>query len=370
MVNDLPKDVTPSLLASCRLGNYRLKNRIVMAPLTRRRATDDHIPTKLMKDYYMQRASAGMIIAEATNISPRAVGYMNSPGIFTQVQIEGWKRITEAVHAEGGLIFLQLWHVGRVSHRLLQPGKKAPVSSSAIKASGWIATPEGKQEMSKPRPLNIREISQTISDYKFAAKNAMKAGFDGIEIHGANGYLPDQFLHDGSNQRKDHYGGSVENRCRFILELVEACCCEVGSEKVGVRLSPSGINKDMYDSDPVRLYSYLIGSLNNYDLAYLHLMEPYQPLEPASKYTRYLKEVAPFFRKIFKGTLITNVGYTFQSGNKAIETGTADLVSFGKPFISNPDLVARFQTGAPLNHWDESTFYYGGEKGYTDYPTL
>lgn len=323
-----------------------------------------------MEIYYGQRASAGLIISEGTNISKQAVGYMNTPGIFTSDQIQRWRKITETVHEKGGLIFLQLWHVGRVSHRLLQPGKKAPVSASPIKAIGLISTPEGKRQMSTPRALHISEIKNIVEDYRRASVNAILAGFDGVEIHGANGYLPDQFLHDGSNHRDDIYGGPVENRCRFILEVAEACCAAIGSDRVGVRLSPSGISKDMFDPDPVSLFSDLVNALNVYNLAYLHLMEPYQPLEPAEKFTRFLRQIAPYFRKIYTGTLITNVGYTFDSGNKIIDEGKADLVSFGKLFISNPDLVERFRTRAFLNPWDEATFYYGGERGYTDYPVM
>jgi N-ethylmaleimide reductase len=341
-----------------------------MAPLTRRRATDDHVPTEMMQVYYGQRVTAGLIITEATNISRQAVGYMNSPGIFSKEQVEGWKKVTETVHQRGGLIFLQLWHVGRISNRLLQPGNRSPVSASPIRANGFLSTPKGKRKMSVPRALTISEIEDIINDYKIACLNAINAGFDGVEIHGANGYLPDQFLHDGSNRRTDNYGGSIENRSRFILEVIDACCNAIGSAKVGVRLSPSGINKDMSDSDPVPLYSYLVNELNRFNLAYLHLMEPYPALDPVSNYPKYLLEVTPFFRKIYHGTLITNVGYTYETGNKIIEEGNADLVAFGKLFISNPDLVERFTKGAELNAWDKETFYYGGERGYIDYPKM
>jgi len=358
------------LLTPFKVGKYHLKNRVIMAPLTRRRATEDHVPTDIMGIYYEQRASAGLIISEATNISLQAVGYMNSPGIFTQQQVEAWKPITKAVHKKGGLIFMQLWHVGRVSHPLLQPNNQLPVSSSAVKASGVINTSEGHKIMVTPIALKTDEIPGIVNDYKNASLNAIDAGFDGVEIHGANGYLPDQFLHDGSNKRTDEYGGTIQNRCRFVLEIVEECCKAIGSGRVGIRLSPSGIYKDMFDSNPVVLYEYLINELNDYDLAYLHLMEPYQALEPAEKYTKYLKEVTPYFRKIYNGPLITNVGFNFESGNKIIEDGHADMVAFGKLFISNPDLVERFAKGAPLNPWNTDTFYYGGEKGYIDYPFL
>jgi len=355
------------LLTPFKIGKYTLKNRVVMAPLTRRRATDNSVPVDIMRTYYEQRASAGLIISEATNISPQALGYMNSPGIFTPEQIEAWKPITKAVHQKGGVIFLQLWHVGRVSHPLLQPNKVLPVSASAIAVEGKINTPEGHQQMVAPRALELNEIPAVVNDYKTASLNAIEAGFDGVEIHGANGYLPNQFLLDGSNKRTDEYGGSIQNRSRFMLEIVEACCKAIGSERVGIRLSPSGANQGMFDTNVVAVYEYLIKKLNHFELAFLHLMEPYAPLEPAEKFVHYLKEVTPHFRKIFNGPLITNVGFDYESGNRSIQNGDADMVAFGKLFISNPDLVERFAKNAPLNPWDTDTFYYGGEKGYIDY---
>ncbi|MCF8378155.1 MAG: alkene reductase [Bacteroidales bacterium] len=357
------------LFKPLKIGRYELRNRVIMAPLTRRRATTDHIPTEIMATYYQQRASAGLIIAEATNISAQAVGYMNSPGIYNDIQIEAWKKVTKGVHKSGGLIFLQLWHTGRISHSLLQPNNNIPVSASSIKANGQINTPQGQMEMEVPRTLEIKEISRIIEDYKQAAINSIEAGFDGIEIHAANGYLPDQFLHDGSNHRKDIYGGSIANRCRFVLEVVEACCTVIGSDRVGIRLSPSGIYKDMMDSNPVALYEYLINYLNDFNLAYLHLMEPYVALDPPGKYSNYLKKVTPHFRKVYSGKLITNVNFNFESGNMAISSGVADAIAYGKLFISNPDLVERFKKSTSLNTWDENTFYYGGEKGYLDYPS-
>jgi N-ethylmaleimide reductase len=361
---------TAPLLKSVRIGNYELKNRVIMAPLTRRRATDTHVPTDIMPTYYEQRAGAGMIISEATNISPQAVGYMNSPGIYSLKQIEAWKNVTDAVHQKGGVIFMQLWHTGRVSHKLVQPENVMPVAPSAIKCKGEVLTPEGHKPFEIPRALESIEIPEIIKDYKIAALNAIEAGFDGIEIHGANGYLPDQFLHDGSNKRKDSYGGSIINRCRFVLEIVEACCQAIGGERVGIRLSPNGNYKDVFDSDPVALYDYLVNELNSFNLAYLHVMESYTPLEPAEKYKKYLKVVTPHYRKIYKGKLMTNVNFDFASGNKIIQEGHADMVAFGKLFISNPDLVERFEKGAPLAKWDKDTFYHGGKKGYIDYPFL
>lgn len=358
----------PPLLTPINIGDLTLNNRVVLAPLTRRRATDDHVPTPIMETYYEQRASAGLIISEATNISMQAVGYMNSPGIFTEKQIKAWSRVTAAVHARGGFIFMQLWHVGRVSHSDLQPGKNLPVSASAIGVNGTVLTPTGHQEHSLPRALTITEIQDIRKDYVQAAKNAIKAGFDGVEIHGANGYLPDQFLHDGSNKRDDAYGGNIENRSRFMLEITQDCCDAIGEKKVGIRISPSGIYKDMYDTKPVQLYEYLIHKLDLMNLAYLHLMEPYVPLEPKEKYSHYKQEVTTHFRKFFSGPLITNVNFDFESANKVLADGDADLVAFGKLFISNPDLVERFRSNAPLAPWDKDTFYHGGEKGYVDYP--
>jgi len=358
------------LLKPIRLGRYNLKNRVVMAPLTRRRATDNLVPVDIMRIYYEQRASAGLIISEATNISPQALGYMNSPGIFATEQIEAWQPVTKAVHQRGVVIFLQLWHVGRVSHPSLHPNQKLPISASAVAAIGEINTPQGHQKMIVPRALETYEIPTIVNDYKKATLNAIEAGFDGVEVHGANGYLPNQFLLNGSNLRKDEYGGSIKNRSRFMLEIVETCSKAIGSDRVGIRLSPSGANQGIFDSNVVEVYEYLIDKLNDYNLAYLHLMEAYAPLEPAEKYKDYLKVVTPHFRKFFNGPLMTNVGFDFDSANKSIQSGDADMIAFGKLFISNPDLVERFEKGAKLNKWDKDTFYYGGEKGYIDYPSL
>ncbi|MCB2219153.1 MAG: alkene reductase [Bacteroidetes bacterium] len=360
----------PPLFRSIQIGDYQLRNRIIMAPLTRRRSTDDHVPTDIMITYYEQRASAGLIVAEATNISRQAVGYMNSPGIFNQEQVDRWKPVTHAVHQKGGLIFLQLWHVGRVSHPLLQPNQELPVSASAIPVEGEVMTPQGRKKHVTPRALETIEIPGIIDDYRNASMRAIEAGFDGIEVHGANGYLPDQFLHDSSNTRTDSYGGSIKNRCRFMLEITKACCDAIGSGKVGLRLSPSGVYKGMFDNNPIELYEYLIRQLNEFNLAYLHIMEPYVPLEPAEKYQHYVNPVTPHFRKFFKGPLITNVDFNYETGNRIIDEGHADMVAYGKLFISNPDLVERFAKHHPLAEWDKSTFYYGGAKGYIDYPTF
>lgn len=356
------------LLTPYNCGRIKTANRVVMAPLTRRRATDGHIPTELMKEYYCQRAGAGLIIAEATNISRQGTGYMNSPGIYSNEQIEKWSEITAAVHGLNGRMFLQLWHTGRVSHMLLQPEGQLPVSASAIRAEGYISTPKGRRKMPVPRSLTEPQIISVIGDYVEASCNAVKAGFDGVEIHAANGYLPDQFLHSSSNYRTDRYGGSIENRARFLLEVTGAVSEAIGSERVGVRLSPGGINKDMYDPEPVPLFTYVVERLNDFSLSYLHLQEPLQPLEPVGRYRNYLQHVTPFFRKIYNGTLITCGGYDFESGNRVISEGIADLVAYGKLFISNPDLVERFRNNAPMASWNKSTFYKGGALGYTDYP--
>ena len=357
----------PPLLTSYRLGLFELRNRVVMAPLTRRRAGKGRVPTSLNVEYYSQRASAGLIISEASQISARGVGYPNTPGIHTQEQIDGWRKITEVIHKKNGLIFIQLWHVGRYSHPLLQEDGNLPVAPSPIKVQGKINTPFGRKDTVIPRALRIDEIPEIIAQYVTAAANALKAGFDGVEIHGANGYLLDQFLQDGSNKREDDYGGPVENRARLMLEVCRAVTDVCGNDRTGLRLSPSGITRDMYDSNSVGTFTYLIEKLNELDLLYLHLIEP---LLPVDHLPHYLKEVTPFYRKIYKGTLISNGNYDFEKANKTISGELADLISFGKLYISNPDLVERFQANAPLNPWDKETFYGGDEKGYTDYSFL
>lgn len=349
------------------IGKCILQNRIVMAPLTRRRATDDHIPVPVMAEYYAQRASAGLIIAEASPISPEAVGYANIPGIYNRQQVEAWKPVTQAVHEKNGLIFLQLWHVGRISHPFLLPEGIVPVSASPLVVDEVINTPKGYMKMVTPRPLETREIPRVVNDYHKAALNALEAGFDGVEIHAANSYLLEQFLHESSNKRRDAYGGSVKNRCRIVLEVVEAVSSAIGSLRTGIRLSPNNVKYGMDDSNPAALYGYLIGQLNRFDLAYLHLVEPMLPLE---RYPHMLKEVAPHFRKIWNGPLITCGNYSYESGLAALNSGVADLVAFGRLFISNPDLPLRFRIGAPLQEPDSTTFYYGGTTGYTDYQPL
>lgn len=352
------------LLEPYQLGHLNLKNRLVMSPLTRRRAGKGGVPGEMNALYYAQRASAGLIIAEASQISPQGVGYIDTPGIHSDEQVEGWKLVTKAVHDKGGLIFLQLWHVGRVSHSLLQPGNALPVSASAISGGDFITTPKGKMPMEVPRPLEMSEIAGVIEDYRKAAANAMKAGFDGVEIHAANSYLLDQFMHSSSNIRTDQYGGSIENRCRFTLEVTDAICKEIGNEKTGIRLSPSNIRYGMDDENPAELFGYVIGELNKRNIAYLHLVEPMAPLE---NHPHMIPEVAKHFRKHYSGTLITAGNYIPESGREALESGIADLVAYGRLFIANPDLPDRIAANAPINTPDVDTFYTRGPEGYVDY---
>lgn len=361
-----------TLLSPVKVGRYELPNRVVMAPLTRNRAGAGNVPGPLNATYYTQRASAGLLITEASQIAPEGLGYPNTPGIYSPEQVEGWRLVTDAVHAQGGRIFLQLWHVGRISHPSLQPGGILPVAPSAIAPAGEASTFEGPQPFVTPRALDIHEIPGIIEQYRQAANNALAAGFDGVEVHGANGYLPDQFLHDGSNQRTDAYGGSIENRARFLLEAIEAVVGVWGSDRVGVRLSPSGTFNDMADSNPKALFSYVVDALNRFDLAYLHLVEPRADEAAATRDPASDEAMldSHYFRQLYRGTIIGAGGYDQQLAEGAIAAGDVDLVAFGRWYISNPDLVERFAQQAPLNPYDRSTFYGGAEKGYTDYPTL
>jgi N-ethylmaleimide reductase len=354
------------LFSPLELGPYTLKNRIVMAPLTRSRAGADGVPTEIMAEYYRQRASAGLIISEATCIAPEGVGYMGTPGIWNGEQVAAWSRITQAVHDRGGRIFCQLWHVGRISHPDLQPGGALPVAPSAIKPAGQVYTPTGLQDYVTPRALDLDELPGIVRAYRVAASNAIAAGFDGVEVHGANGYLLDEFLRDGSNQRTDAYGGSLENRARLLLEVVEAVAGTVGAARTGVRLSPVQPFNDMRDSDPEGHFCKVVELLAPLGLAYLHVTELGKDSPGAA---------GPWFdprglRAQWPGVFMSNHGYDAASGNTAIASGTADLVAYGALYIANPDLVERFKAGAPLNSPDPSTFYIGGERGYTDYPTL
>ncbi len=354
------------LLTSYQLGPLTLANRMVMAPMTRSRSPQNNAPTDVNALYYAQRASAGLIVTEAAQVSAQGVGYPWTPGVHTPEQVEGWKRVTEAVHKAGGYIFAQLFHGGRISHPDYHGGE-LPVSPSAVKPEGQVFTYEGMQDFVAPRALDKAEIPDIMEDFARATECARNAGFDGVEIHAANGYLPNQFLCDGTNQRTDDYGGSVENRSRFVLELTQAVVGEWASDHVGIRLSPSGLFNSMSHSDPVATFDYLVGKLDGYNLAYLHLIEPGMPLD---EFPQYLKTVTPHYRKLYSGTLITCGGYDRKKGELALAEVTTDLVAFGGLFLANPDLPARFETNADLNVPDEATFYGGDEKGYSDYPFL
>ncbi len=353
------------LFSPLKVGNYTLKNRIIMAPLTRCRSVQDNIPNDLMATYYAQRATAGLIITEATQISSLGIGYPCTPGIHNDAQVEGWKKVTKAVHDKDGKIFLQLWHVGRISHSSFHPGE-LPVAPSAIKPAGEVYTFEGMQEFETPRALSIPDIKKIVNEYVQGAKNAIAAGFDGVEIHSANGYLLDQFLRDGTNKREDEYGGNIENRSRFLIEVVSAVTSAIGADKTGVRLSPSGTFNDMSDSDPQSHFTYVCQKLNDFDLAYLHIVDA---LEGDIRHGANVVRL-PIIRDAYKGVLITCGAYDKERGNSVIQEAQADAVAFGMLYIANPDLPERFKTNAVLNKADTNTFYTQDEKGYTDYPTL
>ena len=354
------------LFTPIQLGRYTLPNRIIMAPLTRCRAGEGSVPTSLNVDYYRQRASAGLIISEASQVSQQGQGYPATPGIYSPEQIAGWKLVTDAVHQQNGRIFLQLWHVGRSSHSSFQPGGALPVAPSAIAIEGELLTDQGMKPYETPRALERDEISGIVEQFRQGAENALEAGFDGVEIHGANGYLLDQFLRDGANKRTDDYGGSIENRARLQLEITEAVVGVWGNDRVGIRLSPSSTFNGMSDSNPEATFGYSVEQLNRFNLAYLHL------LEPGESDLRHGGHAVPtaYFRPIYRGNLMANWDYDQAKANAAIASGSADLISFGKAFIANPDLPERFKLNAPLNPPDPDTFYGGGEHGYTDYPTL
>lgn len=358
-----------NLLTPFKLGRYELPNRIVMAPLTRMRAGKGNAPTALNVTYYTQRSTAGLIIAEATQVSPQGAGYPNTPGIYSPEQVEGWRLVTDAVHANGGRIFLQLWHVGRISHPSLQPGGELPVAPSAIAPEGDAITLEGPKPFVTPRALETEEIPGIVEQYRQGAKNALDAGFDGVEIHSANGYLLDQFLQDGTNKRTDKYGGSIENRARLLLEVTEAVVNVWGSDRVGVRLSPTGTFNSMYDSNPEALFDYVASALNDFKLGYLHIVEPRIDGNTTTE-QKDLNLGVRYFRPLFQGTLITAGGYDKEEGNAVLAAGDADLVAYGRLFIANPDLPERFAINAQLNKPDRSSFYGGDAAGYIDYPSL
>ncbi len=332
--------------------------------MTRNRAPET-IPTPLMAEYYRQRAAAGLIISEGSQVSPQGVGYPATPGIHSEAQIEGWKQVTDTVHEAGGHIYLQLWHCGRVSHPDFHNGEPA-VGPSSIRPAGEAFTFEGLKPFETPRELSLSEIAAVVEDFRRGAANAIKAGFDGVEIHGANGYLLDQFLRDGSNQRSDAYGGSVENRARLMLEVTEAVSAEVGAERVGIHLSPLQPFNDMKDSNPEATFSYMVEKLNAFNLAYLHITEMGIDAPDVAGPAFDLVKL----RRLWKGTYVTNFGYDKVRGNAAIASGEADAVTFGQTFLANPDLVERFKADAGLNAPDTATFYGGDAHGYTDYPTM
>ena len=357
------------LFEAYNLSGLQLNNRMVMAPMTRARADNvEHVATELTATYYAQRASAGLIISEGTFISPEAVGVVNVPGIYNQQQVTGWKLATDAVHEKGGKIFAQLWHTGAYSHPDLHGGKK-PQAPSDVNPEQQVFTAEGFKPSEAPQPMTIEAIKRTVADFKQAAINAFKAGFDGVEIHGANGYLLQQFFSKNSNHRQDEYGGSPENRARILFDILEDLKQAVDINRVAVRLNPS-LNEIMgilVDDETIEVYDYIINRLNGYGLAYLHLIEPFTDV---SNNPDAIQEVAKHFRKIYNGTIIINRAFNKETATKVLNDGDADLVSFGVPFLANPDLVERFKTDAPLNVPDQTTFYTPGEKGYTDYPTL
>jgi N-ethylmaleimide reductase len=347
------------------LGPLTLANRIVMAPLTRNRAAAGLVPGPFAAEYYAQRASAGLIIAEATQISPQAQGYQDTPGIYTPAQIAGWRGVTDAVHAKTGRIFLQIWHVGRVSHVDLQPGGAPPVAPSAIASGTKTFVNNSFADTSMPRALEPAEIPGIVDDFRQAAANAIAAGFDGVEIHGANGYLLDQFAKDGANHRSDAYGGTVENRARLMLEAASAVSAEIGAERTGIRISPVSPANGVSSSDPQPQFDYIVNELSKLGLVYLHVVEGA---------TGGSRDVAPFdfagLRQRFSGTYIANNGYDLNLATAHLASHEADLIAFGRPFIANPDLVARLQSGAALAAMNPATLYGGGAEGYTDYPAL
>ena len=361
-----PDSKSTDLFTPLTIGNMTLHNRVVMAPLTRNRAGAGNVPTDMNVEYYRQRASAGLIITEATQISPQGVGYPLTPGIHSQEQVTGWKKVVDSVHKKSGKIFLQLWHVGRISHPSLQPNGELPVAPSAIKPAGQAVTYEGMQDFVTPRALDLNEISGIINDYRLAARNAREAGFDGIEVHAANGYLLDQFLRDGTNKRTDKYGGSIQNRARLIFEVLDEVTKEWPDFRVGLRLSPGGTFNDMSDSSTRETFGYIVKKLNEYKLAYLHIREPDE------SDLQHGGEIVPleYFRKLYPGILMVNGGYDADKGNAVIRDGNADLVAYGVKFIANPDLPERLRNKTALNEPDPATFYGGDEKGYTDYPAF
>ena len=356
----------PTLFDPLQLGALTLPNRILMAPLTRGRATREAVPTSMMADYYAQRVGAGLIVSEATGISREGLGWPFAPGLWSGTQVEGWKPVTAAVHAAGGRIVAQLWHMGRLVHPDFLGGE-APVSASAGTAPFKAHTYDGKKPYGEARALDVAEIGRVVEDYVRAARNAMAAGFDGVQVHGANGYLVDQFLRDASNRRDDEYGGPVANRLRFMREVVESVAGEVGVDRTGIRLSPNAVSYGVEDSDPAALFTAAAAELQRIGIAWIELREP----GPQSTFAPSVAPpVSPAMRAVFSGKIVLNSDYDGASGAVRMSEGVADAISFGRTFLANPDLVERIRTGAPLNDWDVATFYTPGREGYTDYPAL
>lgn len=358
-----------ALLKPIEIGDLKLKNRVIMAPMTRNRADNEYeAATDLHAEYYSQRADAGLIISEGSQVSQEAKGYINVANIYTQKQVEGWQKVTKAVHDEGGKIFIQLWHVGRISHPDHHDGDK-PLAPSAINPEAQSFTSEGFKDTVTPEAMSTEKVKETVQDFKRAAKNAVDAGFDGIEIHSSNGYLFHQFFNQSSNKREDRYGGSRENRARFLFEVLDAVKVFWPENRIGVRLNPSAHNIFGMEADEetIPTFEYIVKKINDYDLAYLHLSEPFNDV---SDIDFLVDNIAEHFRPLYKGNLMINAGFDQDSGNQVIDEGHADMVAYAKLFISNPDLPTRFEKNAELADWDEDTFYVAGKEGYTDYPKL
>jgi N-ethylmaleimide reductase len=358
--SELGKKIMSKLFNEIKIGNIVLDNRMIMAPLTRSRANDEGVQPAFTVEYYRQRASAGLIITEATNVSPMAKGYIRTPGIYTEAQIEAWREIPRAVHARGGKIFMQIFHTGRIALPAFLPeDSKIPVAPSAVKAEGQNYTDDGMKDFVEPRELTTAEVKEIVGEYVRAAQNAIKAGFDGVELHGANGYLVQQFLSTNVNQRNDEYGGSIENRARFLLEVLDGMIEAIGAERTGLRLSPGGEFNGIKEEDSGELYDYVVRELNKRNLAYLHIGTFDQN-----------KNWHPVLRPIYEGIYFAGVGFDKDSGEKLLAKNGADAIVYGKLFLANPDLPKRFKLDADLNDWDESTFYSPGIEGYIDYPNL
>ena len=351
------------LFSPASVGHLALPQRFVMAPMTRNRALPSLAPGPQAALYYAQRASAGLIVTEATQVSDSAAGYVFTPGLYSPEQIAGWRSVTDAVHAAGGRIVVQLWHTGRISHSVMRPDGSTPVSASAIAAEGQVITYDGPKDFPTPRALEVDEIRGIVDDFARAARNAVGAGFDGIEIHAANGYLVDQFLRDGANRRTDAYGGSIANRARFLLEVVDATRAAIGSHRVGVRISPTSPFNSMSDSDPVALTRYVAQQLDARQVMYLHVLEM-----PAGEDVAAVRPLTAVAREAFAGVLIANAGHTSDSAEAVLARGDADLVAFGVPFLATPDFVERTRDGVALNEPHRGSFYGGTERGYVDYP--